>query len=288
MNIQWFPGHMTKTKRAMAEDIKLIDVVVELIDARIPLASQNPDIDSISAGRPRVKVFNKSDLADPSVTEKWVKYFKEKGINSVVINSINGYGIPDVLSAVRGALEDKIKADSAKGLNKNIKMMVVGVPNVGKSSFINKLSRKASTKTGDKPGVTRGKQWIRLGNGYDLLDTPGILWPKFDDHSVGIKLACSGAIKDEILDSEELACCLIGILRKRYINELCSRYKLSDIEGLMDYEVLEAIGRNRGFLRAGGVVDTERASKILLDEFRGGVLGRISLEAPDERVGLND
>ena len=271
---------MTKTKRAIIEDIKLIDVVIELVDARIPLASQNPDIDTLSAGKPRVRVFNKSDLADAAVTDLWVNFYKDKGYKTVVINSISGSGISDVLSAVRDVLDKKIKADAAKGLNKNIKMMIVGVPNVGKSSFINKLSKKSSAKTGDKPGVTRGKQWIRLGNGYDLLDTPGILWPKFDDQSVGVKLACTGAIKDEILDSEELACCLISILRKHYPDELCERYKLSDIGYLMDYEILEMIGKNRGFLRAGGVIDTERASKILLDEFRGGKIGRISLERP--------
>ncbi len=280
MNIQWFPGHMTKTKRAIIEDIKLVDVVVELLDARIPLASRNPDIDTLVSNKPRVTVLNKSDLADPSVTARWVQYFENKGIKAIVIDSISGKGLPEVLSSVREALTDKIKANEEKGISKSIRMMIVGVPNVGKSSFINKISKKASTKTGDKPGVTRGKQWIRLGNGYELLDTPGILWPKFEDQSIGIKLACTGAIKDEIVDPEELACMLIGILRKTYETELCSRYKLCDIDGLMDYEILEQIGKNRGFLRAGGVIDTERAAKILLDEYRSSTLGRISLERP--------
>lgn len=280
MSIQWFPGHMTKTKRNIEQDIKLVDAAVEILDARIPLSSQNPDIEGLMRGKPRVTVLNKADMADSKKTAEWVEYFAGKGIAACVADCRSGKGAADVLEAVRHALSDKIKAEAERGIKKSIKIMVVGVPNVGKSSFINKISKKASTKVGDKPGVTRGKQWIRLANGYELLDTPGILWPKFEDEKVGLHLAFTGAIKDEIVDPEELACALIGSLRSGgYESNLCERYKL-DLPGasVTAYEILEMIGKNRGFLRSGGVIDTERAAKILLDEFRGCRLGRITLE----------
>ncbi len=278
-NLNWFPGHMTKAKRAIAEDIKLVDIVVEILDARVPLSSSNPDVGDMTKGKTRVTVLNKGDLADPESTSRWVDYFKSKNISVAVIDCVSGKGISRVPELVKSALRDKIEANAQKGIKKSIRMMIVGVPNVGKSSFINKTSGRASTKTGDKPGVTRGKQWIRLANGYELLDTPGILWPKFDDKKTGINLACTGAVKDEIIDSEYLACSLIGILREKYPDSLKERYKLSELSG-MDYDILEQIGKNRGFLRAGGVIDTERASKILIDEFRGGKLGRLTLEEP--------
>lgn len=280
MNIQWFPGHMTKTRRNIEQYIKLVDAAVEILDARIPLASQNPDIEKLMHGKPRVTVLNKADMADAAETDKWIKYFSGKGIKVCAADCRVGKGAAEVLSAVRSVLADKIKADEERGIKKSIKIMVVGIPNAGKSSFINKISKKSSTKVGDKPGVTRGKQWIRLSNGYDLLDTPGILWPKFEDENVGLKLAFTGAVKDEIVDQEELACALIANLRcGGYVKNLCERYKLAEVANdITDYEILELIGKNRGFLRSGGVIDTERAAKILLDEFRGCRLGRITLE----------
>lgn len=283
MSIQWFPGHMTKTRRSIEQDIKLVDVVVELLDARIPLASRNPDIDMLTRGKPRVTVLNKADMADSAKTDEWVAYFSENGVKTCVTDCQSGKGTAAVLAAVKDALSEKIRADAERGIKKSIKMMIVGVPNVGKSSFINKISGRASTKVGDKPGVTRGKQWIRLANGFELLDTPGILWPKFEDESVGLRLAFTGAIKDEIVDPEELACSLIGALRSGgYEKNLCERYKLQGLSGeITAYEILELIGKNRGFLRSGGVIDTERAAKILIDEFRGCRLGRITLERAD-------
>lgn len=274
---------MTKTRRSIEQDIKLVDVVVELLDARIPLASRNPDIDMLTRGKPRVTVLNKADMADSAKTDEWVAYFSENGVKTCVTDCQSGKGTAAVLAAVKDALSEKIRADAERGIKKSIKMMIVGVPNVGKSSFINKISGRASTKVGDKPGVTRGKQWIRLANGFELLDTPGILWPKFEDESVGLRLAFTGAIKDEIVDPEELACSLIGALRSGgYEKNLCERYKLQELSGeITAYEILELIGKNRGFLRSGGVIDTERAAKILIDEFRGCRLGRITLERAD-------
>ena len=280
MSIPWFPGHMTRTRRNIEQDIKLVDAVVELLDARIPLASGNPDIDMLTHGKPRVTVLNKADMADCAKTDEWVRYFSENGVKTCVTDCQRGKGTAAVLGAVRDVLSEKIKADEERGIKKSIRLMIVGVPNVGKSSFINKISGRSSTKVGDKPGVTRGKQWIRLASGYELLDTPGILWPKFEDESVGLRLAFTGAIKDEIVDPEELACSLIGVLRAGgYEKNLCGRYNLPELSGeITNYEILELIGKNRGFLRSGGVIDTERAAKILLDEFRGCKLGRITLE----------
>ena len=283
MNIQWFPGHMMKTQRAMMEDIKLIDIVIEIVDARLPLSSRNPQIDEIVGNKPRLLLLNKADIADASVTSRWEKYFASKDIPVMVVSSTGNKKLNSIFDKCRDILKDKIARQKEKGIaNRSIKVIVVGVPNVGKSSLINKLSGRKSAITGDRPGVTRGKQWIRLGNGIELMDTPGILWPKFDDELVGKKLAFTGAIKDEIMDVEELACDLLVTLRKLYPQSLEMRYKMTDIDNLMPYEMLELLGRKRGFVISGGEIDTERAAKILLDEFRGAKLGNISLETPED------
>jgi len=274
---------MTKTRRMMEENQKLIDIVVELLDARIPLSSRNPAIDEIFGNKPRLVVLNKSDIADPKITLEWEKYFSSKGIAVKSISSTSGKSLNDIFNSCKLILKDKIEHDKKRGLvNRPIKMMVVGIPNVGKSSFINKLSGKKSAITGDRPGVTRGKQWIRLPNSFELLDTPGILWPKFEDRLVGEKLAFTGAIKDEIMDLEEVAMKLLELLCKKYPKSLENRYKMSDFESLEGYELLELLGRKRGFVISGGEIDTERAAKILLDEFRGAKLGNISLESPSD------
>ena len=281
MDIQWYPGHMTKTRRMMEENQKLIDIVVELLDARIPLSSRNPAIDEIFPTKPRLVVLNKSDIADEATTREWEKYFKSKGVGVKSISSTMGKSLNDIFNSCKEILKDKIEHDKSRGLvNRPIKMMVVGIPNVGKSSFINKLSGKKSAITGDRPGVTKGKQWIRLPNSFELLDTPGILWPKFEDIAVGEKLAFTGAIKDEIMDLEEIAMRLLEVLREKYPQKLTERYKMTDFQDLNGYEMLELLGRKRGFVVSGGEIDTERAAKILLDEFRGAKLGRISLETP--------
>lgn len=283
MDIQWFPGHMTKTKRMMQENQKLIDIVVELVDARIPLSSRNPSIDEIFPSKPRLLVMNKSDIADEKLNTEWKKYFENKGIMTKCVSSTTGKSLNDIFSSCKEVLKEKIEHDKERGLvNRTVKMMVVGIPNVGKSSFINKLSGRKSAITGDRPGVTKGKQWIRLQNGFELLDTPGILWPKFEDVSVGEKLAFTGAIKDEIMDLEEIAMKLLFLLAKSYPETLAARYKMSDFENLEPFELLELLGRKRGFVISGGEIDTERAARILLDEFRGAKLGRITLEKPED------
>lgn len=283
MDIQWFPGHMAKTKRMMQENQKLIDIVVELVDARIPLSSRNPSIDEIFPNKPRLLVMNKADIADEKLNQEWKKYFESRGIATRCISSTTGKSLNDIFSSCREILKDKTEHDKSRGLvNRSIKMMVVGIPNVGKSSFINKLSGRKSAVTGDRPGVTKGKQWIRLQNGFELLDTPGILWPKFEDAVVGEKLAFTGAIRDEIMDMEEIAMKLLKFLADNYPDTLAARYKMTDIEGLEAYELLEFLGRKRGFVVSGGNIDTERAAKILLDEFRGAKLGKITLEKPED------
>lgn len=283
MDIQWFPGHMTKTKRMMQENQKLIDIVVELVDARIPMSSRNPSIDEIFPSKPRLLLMNKSDIADEKLNEEWKKYFENKGIMTRSISSTTGKSLNDIFASCKEILKDKLEHDKARGLvNRPIKIMVVGIPNVGKSSFINKLSGRKSAVTGDRPGVTKGKQWIRLQNGFELLDTPGILWPKFEDVSVGEKLAFTGAIKDEIMDLEEIAMKLLKLLSENYPETLAARYKMTETDGLEAYELLELLGRKRGFVVSGGEIDTERAAKILLDEFRGAKLGKITLEKPED------
>lgn len=281
MNLQWFPGHMTKTRRMIEDNLKLIDIVIELVDARIPLSSRNPQIDEIVKNKPRLLLLNKSDISDSSLNKEWQKYFSDNGIPCMFVSSTTGKSFNNVLDKCREILKEKIESDKARGIvNRTIKMMIVGVPNVGKSSFINKLSGKKSAKTGDRPGVTTGKQWIRLANGFELLDTPGILWPKFEDEQVGLRLAYTGAIRDEVIDTEELACYFLEFLRDNYPQALTDRYKMTDMEGLKGYELLELLGRKRGFVVSGGEIDTLRAASILLDEFRGAKLGNITLENP--------
>ena len=281
MNIQWFPGHMTKAIRMMEENLRLIDIVIELVDARLPISSRNPKVDELVGSKPHLIVLNKSDIADPEVTKLWEEYFSKNGMSAVSVSSTSGKNFNFIFDKCRVLLKDKIQREKEKGIiNRSIKIMVCGVPNVGKSSFINKLSGKKSAITGDRPGVTKGKQWIRLKNNFELLDTPGILWPKFDDDQVGLRLAYTGAVKDEIIDVEELACHLLTFLRNEYSESLVQRYKMTETEGLEGYELLEYLGRKRGFVVSGGEIDTERAAHILLDEFRGAKLGNISLERP--------
>lgn len=282
MNIQWFPGHMTKAIRMMEDNLKLIDVVVELVDARLPLSSRNPKVDELVGSKPHLILLNKADIADPTLTIKWEKYFESKGIMAASVSSTSGKNLNFVFDKCKELLSEKIEREKEKGIvNRSIKIMVCGVPNVGKSSFINKLSGKKSAITGDRPGVTKGKQWIRLKNNFELLDTPGILWPKFDDEAVGLRLAFTGAVKDEIIDIEELACHLLVFFRDNYPSSLTERYKMTDFDEMEGYELLEYLGKRRGFVVSGGEIDTERAAHILLDEFRGAKLGNITLEKPE-------
>lgn len=279
MNYQWYPGHMTKAKRMMQENIKLIDLVIELVDARAPMSSRNPDIDELSKGKARMILLNKSDLADDTINDAWMNYFKEQGITVVKINSRNGNGVKSVNSAVLEACKEKIERDRKRGIvNRPVRAMVVGIPNVGKSTFINSLAGKACTKTGNKPGVTKGKQWIRLNKNVELLDTPGILWPKFEDQKVGLKLAMIGSINDEILDIEELASELITMFRAIKPSVIADRFSID--ENGTGYEVLMRIAKARGCLKKGEELDMSKAAMIVLDEFRSGKLSRITLETP--------
>jgi ribosome biogenesis GTPase A len=282
INVQWFPGHMAKARRMMTESVKLVDVVCEIADARIPISSRNPELDGLLAGRPRLLVLNRTDLADPAVTKLWTAHFKAGGVPVMETDARSGRGVSGFQSAVRALLSDKIAALEAKGQGgRPIRAMVVGVPNVGKSTFINKLAGRKAAIASDRPGVTRGKQWISVG-GLQLLDTPGLLWPKLDGENVGEHLAFTGAVKDQILDVEALAAHLMKWLAERYPALLTARYKIEPAADAAGWELLEAAARKRGFLISGGEVDTERMSNILLDEFRGGVIGRISLERPGD------
>lgn len=282
MILQWFPGHMAKTRRLIKENLKLVDVVVELVDARLPLSSRNPEIDNVVGNKPRVLVLNKSDIADNEINKKWLEYFKAKGIETILADSLSGKGINYLDRAIDTVLAEKIARDERKGIQRHaVKMMVVGIPNVGKSSFINRLSKRAATKTGDRPGVTTTKQWIRISGKYELLDTPGILWPKFEDQEVGKRIAYTGGIKDEIMDIEGLCCDLLNFLKINYAEFLTERYKLKDdISELEGYEILELIGRKRGCIISGGEIDYFRAANLVLDEFRAAKIGKISLEKP--------
>ena len=281
-NLQWFPGHMAKTRRLIEENQKMIDVVVEILDARIPFSGRNPLFNDIIKNKPRLVVMNKYDLADTTVTDLWVKWYAKQGIKVIPISCNTGMGVNKIAGEARALIQDKLDKDAERGRNRNVRIMMVGIPNVGKSTLINKLSGKASAKTGDKPGVTRGKQWIRLKDGLELLDTPGILAPKFEDQQIAHNLAYTGAIKDEIMETELLAYSLLEYLRDNYADLLAKRYKLDkDISEMKGYEVLEYIGRKRGFVISGGEIDLERAAKMVLDEFRGAVIGRITLEKPE-------
>ena len=277
MHFQWYPGHMTKAKRMMQENIKLIDLVIELVDARVPISSRNPDIDELGKNKARLILLNKSDLAEDKQNDAWAEYFKKKGFAVVKVNSKKGGGIKSIQGVIQEACKEKTERDRKRGiLNRPVRAMVVGIPNVGKSTFINSLAGKACAKTGNKPGVTKGKQWIRLNKGVELLDTPGILWPKFEDQQVGIRLACVGSIKDDILNMEELALWLIDYLRENYKGILAERYQITE-EGT-SVEVLEAIARARGCLKKQEELDYAKASLILFDDFRSGKMGRITLE----------
>lgn len=286
-NLQWYPGHMAKTRRLIEENLKFIDVVVEILDARIPFSGRNPHFDDIIKNKPRLLVLNKSDLADKNRTKLWIEWYAAQNLKVIPISCATGTGINTVLNEARTLIKNKIDREKEKGRNRTLKIMMVGIPNVGKSTLINRLIGKASTKTGDRPGVTRGKQWLRIKGDTELLDTPGILSPKFDDQSVAIKLAYTGAIKDEIMNTELLSYSLCDYLRNNYPEALCSRYKLDSIEGLEGYEILEKIGRKRGFVISGGEIDMERAANMILDELRSAKIGNITLEIPQDIENVN-
>ena len=281
MNIQWYPGHMTKTRRQIEADLKQVDAVCEIVDARIPVSSRNPDIDSICGAKPRVIVLNRIDLADPAATKKWAAYFKNKGMTVVCTDCKSRKGIADFNPAVRNACREKIERDAARGMNRPVRLMVVGIPNVGKSTLINQVSGRKGAKAENRPGVTRGKQWVTVDSGLQLLDTPGILWPKFEDPEVGMMLAYTGAVKEGVIDIEELACRLMELLHKFYPETLKERYKVEAEVGTPGWDLLEMAGRARGFLMARAEVNTERMAKVLLDEYRSGKLGRITFEEPE-------
>ena len=287
MNIQWFPGHMAKTRRLLTENLKLIDVVIELLDARIPKSSKNPEIDEIIKLKPRVVVLNKCDLADENISKEWTKWYNDNGYTNIFIDSIKGKGINELKAKLRSMMKEKIERDKLKGrLFTPIRTMVVGIPNVGKSSFINNIAGRASAVTGDKPGVTRGKQWIRLNEEIELLDTPGILWPKFDDQEIGVNLAFTGAIKDDIMDIVEVASTLLERLKITYPKLIAERFKLTQVEDKTGLELLAEAGKKRGCIISGGEIDLTRISAVFLDEFRGGKIGHISLELPKIRPEL--
>ena len=283
-NIQWFPGHMTKTKRQIQTSLKLVDAVAEIIDARIPVSSRNPDLDLIIQNKPRVVLMNKCDMADPSSTQKWINYFKNNGIVAIPIDCKTGRGINKFVSSVNEVLKEKIEKQKAKGLlNPTVRVMIVGIPNVGKSTFINRISKNRKAKAEDKPGVTRGNQWFTINKGFEVLDTPGVLWPKFEDKIVGERLAFTGAVKDQIMDTELLAMRLLDFLKVEKNPIFVERFKLQNepIEDIESYELLELIGRKRGMLISGGEIDTERAAIMLLDEYRSAKLGKYTFELPE-------
>ena len=277
--VQWFPGHMAKTRRLIKESLSLVDAVCEIVDARIPESSRNPELDEIVGSKPRIVLLNKCDLADPNATARKIKELSERGIKALPVDCRSGRGLEKFQPAVREILKDKIKANEEKGMGgKALRVMVVGIPNTGKSSFINRMAGKYRAKVADKPGVTRGNQWFSIGSGIELLDTPGVLWPKFEDPEVGFKLAFIGSVKDEILDSQEIAVRLLLVLQRNYPDRLADRYKITDFEELEPYELLELIGAKRGMLIKGGETDTERAAVMLLDEYRSGKLGKLTLD----------
>ena len=284
MNIQWYPGHMTKTRRQIEADLKQVDAVCEIVDARIPVSSRNPDIDSICGSKPRIMILNRMDLADPDATKRWADHFKSKGMAVVVTDCKSRKGISSFQPAVRSVLKEKIARDAARGMNRPLRVMIVGIPNVGKSTLINQISGRKGAKAENRPGVTRGKQWVTVENSLLLLDTPGILWPKFEDPEVGMMLAYTGAVKDGILDVEELACRLIRLLWERYPQALNDRYNIPLDADVPGYELLEMAGRKRGFLLARGEINTERMAQVLLEEYRNGKLGRFTLEEPEDKV----
>lgn len=285
MNVQWYPGHMTKTRRMMEENISLVDIVIELLDARIPYSSKNPDLNQMAKNKHRIILLNKVDLADEYATQKWVEYFEAQGFRVIKVNAIKGSGLAEVTTAARELMEEKIQRLKARGrIFVPIRSMIVGIPNVGKSTFINKYVGKVSAKTGDKPGVTRGKQWIKVKKDFELLDTPGILWPKFEDKQVGLRLAFTGAINDDILDAETLATEFIAYIRQIKEECLTKRYDITIDEEDDAHNILRKIGEARGFKSKGGEIDVRRTGKILIDEYRGGKLGRLTLELPENSI----
>ena len=279
MQFQWYPGHMTKAKRAMQEDIKLIDVIIELVDSRVPFSSKNPDIDTLANGKSRILLMNNYDLAVKAVSDKWTKYYEEKGYFVATVNSKNGRGVKAVNDVIQKACKEKIERDRKRGiLNRPIRAMIVGIPNVGKSTFINSFAGKACAKTGNKPGVTKGKQWIRLNKNVELLDTPGILWPKFEDQQVGLNLAFIGSIKDELYNIYELSLLLLDYLIKNYPDAVADFYEIENSDS--NNELLERIAIKRGCIKSGAEYDLDKAAKCLVDDFRNGRIGKISLEIP--------
>lgn len=281
MHFQWYPGHMTKAKRAMQEDIRLIDVVIELVDARIPVSSKNPDINSLAGGKSRILLLNKSDMADPELLNAWIRFYEKKGILAMAVNSRKRNELKQVNTLIQKACKEKIERDRKRGiLNRPVRAMIVGIPNVGKSTFINSFAGRACAKTGNRPGVTKGKQWIRLNKQVELLDTPGILWPRFEDQTVGQHLAFIGAIKDELIQSVELALDLIEFLVIQYPGTLADTYDVE--ETLPSAELLADLAKNRGCIQKGNELDYEKAAFLLLDDFRNARLGRITIERPDE------
>lgn len=286
MNIQWYPGHMTKTRRQMENDIRLVDAVCEIVDARIPMSSRNPDIDAICGSKPRLMILNRIDMADPEATKKWTAYFRSQGMVVLETDCKNRKGTNQFAPKVRQLLKDQIEKYKEKGMvGRTLRVMVVGIPNVGKSTLINQVSGRKSAKAENRPGVTRGKQWVTVERGLELLDTPGILWPKFEDPQVGLKLSYTGAIKDDVVDIETLASNLIDLLGRKYPGVLEARYKITVPEQFDGFELLELCGRKRGMLISGGEVDTERMSRVLLEEYRSGKLGRFTFEFPEELGG---
>lgn len=280
--IQWYPGHMTKTKRRIEKDLKLVDAVAEIIDARIPISSRNPDIAHLTSGKPRIVLLNKCDMADSRATAKWVSYLSRENVRAIPVDCKSGRGVDKFVPVLTELLTDRIESYKAKGMvNPSMRVMIVGIPNVGKSTFINRISKKTKAVSADRPGVTRGNQWFTVSKGFEMLDTPGVLWPKFDDQTVGEHLAFTGAIKSEVMDTELLAVRLLDLLKELNTSEFTERYKLSEEDlSVPSYELLEKIARNRGMLISGGEADTERAAYTLLDEFRAAKLGRITLELP--------
>ena len=293
MNINWYPGHMLKTKKQIIEDIKLIDIVIEILDARIPESSKNPDIQKIIQNKKRIVILNKSDLAEENETKKWVKFYKDNGIIAIVADSNLGKGIKETLKQIENIMEEDMQKAASKGrIKKNIRVMILGIPNVGKSSFINRLCNKKSTVVGNKPGVTKQKQWVRIANNIELLDTPGVLWPKFEDENVALNLSYTGSIKDEVLQSVEIAFKLLMFLYKNYKQNLMRRYKITseELETIKTednneevYNLMKLIGKRRGAVISGGEVDDEKTANIILNDFRSGKLGRITLEKVYEK-----
>ncbi len=284
--IQWFPGHMAKTRRLITECLPEVDIVIEILDARIPESSKNPEITRLVKNKPMLTLLSKSSLADPVASDKWRAYYAKQGRRCMFIDSITGQGIKEIGNAVRDVLSEKVEKYESKGMHgRTLKAMIVGIPNVGKSSLINKLAGQKKARVEDRPGVTMTKQWVSTSVGLDLLDMPGVLWPKFEDERVGENLAITGAIKDQIMDLDRIATAMISKVRYKYPEELCARYKLGDIsqyDDLEDWELLEVIGKKRGFLISGGEINWERTTNMLLDEFRGAKIGRITLELPED------